>query len=374
MNALEIKDLSKSFGTFSLQNLTLTVPMGTALGLIGENGAGKSTTISLILGQLRRDSGEIRILGQDTDGDSVSVREDIGVVFDESCFPDGLNARQVDKVERCIYKNWDSGAFYEHIRRFDLPETKPFKEYSRGMKMKLALAVALSHKAKLLLLDEATGGLDPLARDELIDELSRFISDGEHAILFSSHIVSDIEKLCGRVAFLHKGRLILSEEKEALLAAHPGQSLEEIILDITRKERAQCRVQLVLTGVYLLLPLFTSVGMMLLAMMPIYALGYDERCRWERYALAMPVRKSDLFWSRFLLGVIAIALGAAVQTLAALLTRRGELLSSLAVTAPSAVVYLLITLPLMMKLGVEKGRFLLLLLTMAFMLLSGAAA
>ena len=144
---------------------------------------------------------------------------------------------------------------------------------------------------------------------------------------------------------------------------------------------AQCRVQLVLTGVYLLLPLFikgiglfASVGMMLLAMMPIYALGYDERCRWERYALAMPVRKSDLFWSRFLLGVVAIALGAAVQTLVALLTGRGELLSSLAVTAPSAVVYLLITLPLMMKLGVEKGRFLLLLLTMAFMLLSGAAA
>lgn len=144
---------------------------------------------------------------------------------------------------------------------------------------------------------------------------------------------------------------------------------------------AQCRVQLVLTGVYLLLPLFikgiglfASVGMMLLAMMPVYALGYDERCRWERYALAMPVRKSDLFWSRFLLGVIAIALGAAVQALAALLAGRGKLLSSLAVTAPSAVVYLLITLPLMMKLGVEKGRFLLLLLTMAFMLLSGAAA
>ena len=144
---------------------------------------------------------------------------------------------------------------------------------------------------------------------------------------------------------------------------------------------AQCRVQLVLTGVYLLLPLFikgiglfASVGMMLLAMMPVYALGYDERCRWERYALAMPVRKSDLFWSRFLLGVIAIALGAAVQALVALLTGRGELLSSLAVTAPSAVVYLLITLPLMMKLGVEKGRFLLLLLTMAFLLLSGALA
>ena len=144
---------------------------------------------------------------------------------------------------------------------------------------------------------------------------------------------------------------------------------------------AQCRVQLVLTGVYLLLPLFirgialfASVGMMLLAMMPVYALGYDERCRWERYALAMPVRKSDLFWSRFLLGVIAVALGAAVQALVALLAGRGDLLSSLAVTAPAAILYLLIVLPLMMKLGVEKGRFLLLLLTAAFMLLSGLIA
>ena len=144
---------------------------------------------------------------------------------------------------------------------------------------------------------------------------------------------------------------------------------------------AQCRVQLVLTGVYLLLPLFirgielfASVGMMLLAMMPVYALGYDERCRWERYALAMPVRKSDLFWSRFLLGVIAVALGAAVQVLVAPLAGRGDLLSSLAVTAPAAILYLLIVLPLMMKLGVEKGRFLLLLLTAAFMLLSGLIA
>ena len=144
---------------------------------------------------------------------------------------------------------------------------------------------------------------------------------------------------------------------------------------------AQCRVQLVLTGVYLLLPLFirgiglfASVGMMLLAMTPVYALGYDERCRWEWYALAMPVRKSDLFWSRFLLGVIAVALGAAVQVLVALLAGRGDLLSSLAVTAPAAILYLLIVLPLMMKLGVEKGRFLLLLLTAAFTLLSGLIA
>ena len=225
MNALEIKDLSKSFGTFSLQNLTLTVPMGTALGLIGENGAGKSTTISLILGQLRRDSGEIRILGQDTDGDSVSVREDIGVVFDESCFPDGLNARQVDKVERCIYKNWDSGAFYEHIRRFDLPETKPFKEYSRGMKMKLGIAAALSHNSKLLILDEATSGLDPVVRDEVVELFSDFTRDEEHSVLISSHIVSDLEKLCDYIAFLHQGRRKPHERCRQHQALPPATSL-----------------------------------------------------------------------------------------------------------------------------------------------------
>ena len=236
MNALEVKNLSKSFGDFALQDVSFTIPMGTALGLIGENGAGKSTTISLILGLLARDGGEITVLGPGS-GSFEAVKEELGVVFDESCFPDGVNARQVDRIEKCLYKNWDSTAYFEHLRRYDLPETKPFKEYSRGMKMKLALAVALSHKARLLLLDEATGGLDPLARDELIGELSRFIADGQHAILLSSHIVSDIEKLCDRVVFLHRGKLVLNEDKDALLAAHPGETLEGIILDRTRKER-----------------------------------------------------------------------------------------------------------------------------------------
>ena len=236
MNALEVKNLSKSFGDFALQDVSFTIPMGTALGLVGENGAGKSTTISLILGLLARDGGEVTVLGHGS-GSFEAVQEELGVVFDESCFPDGVNARQVDRIEKCLYKNWDSTAYFEHLRRYDLPETKPFKEYSRGMKMKLALAVALSHKARLLLLDEATGGLDPLARDELIGELSRFIADGQHAILLSSHIVSDIEKLCDRVVFLHRGKLVLNEDKDALLAAHPGETLEGIILDRTRKER-----------------------------------------------------------------------------------------------------------------------------------------
>ena len=216
MNALEIKDLFKSFGSFSLHNLTLTVPMGSALGLIGENGAGKSTTISLILGQLRRDSGEIRILGQDTDSDSVSVREDIGVVFDESCFPDGLNARQVDKVERCIYKNWDNGAFYEHIRRFDLPETKPFKEYSRGMKMKLALAVALSHKAKLLLLDEPSMGLAPLLIKEIFNIIRRINEDGMTVLLVEQNAFAALS-VAHYAYILEVGRVVLEGTGQELL-------------------------------------------------------------------------------------------------------------------------------------------------------------
>ena len=220
MNALEVRNLSKSFKDFALQNLTFSIPFGSALGLIGENGAGKSTTIALILGLLQPDTGQISILGQLL-SQSIDLKEDIGTVFDEACFPDGINARQVDRIEALLYKNWSSETYFDYIQRFNLPETKAFKAYSRGMKMKLALAVALSHNAKILLLDEATGGLDPLAREELLVELKKFLSDGAHAILLSSHIVSDIEKLCSHVAFLHKGRLILNEKKETLLSAYP---------------------------------------------------------------------------------------------------------------------------------------------------------
>lgn len=238
MNALEVRNLKKSFGTFTLRDVTFTLPMGSALGLIGENGAGKSTTISLLLNLIERDGGEVKVLGTDNAcADFISTREDIGTVFDESCFPDGITAEQVDKIERCIFKNWDSEAFFAHLDAYDLPRKQMFKSFSRGMKMKLSLAVALSHGAKLLLLDEATGGLDPLARDELIEELEKFIADGQHAILLSSHIVSDIEKLCDRIVYLHKGGVIVNEEKRVLLAANEGENLEEIILKIAREER-----------------------------------------------------------------------------------------------------------------------------------------
>ena len=240
MNALDVQNLTKSFGTFSLRDVSFTLPMGSALGLVGENGAGKSTTISLLLNLLPRDSGEVKVLGCDcTDSDFTQLKEDIGVVFDEACFPESITAERVDGIERYLYKNWDSEAYFARLRQFELPRNRAFKQFSRGMKMKLSLAVALSHNAKLLLLDEATGGLDPIARDELLDELKEFIADGRHAILLSSHIVSDIEKLCDSVAFLHRGTLEFCESRETLLAAHPGKTMEEIILDIAREERAR---------------------------------------------------------------------------------------------------------------------------------------
>ena len=195
MNALELRGLTKHYKDFTLGPLDLTLPGGTICGLIGENGAGKSTTIKLILDMLQRDGGTVTIL----DG-----------------IPLCLNAVEVGKVMAGIYRNWDAGDYTAFCRKFDLPPDKKYKDYSAGMQRKLCIAVALSHHAKLLLLDEATNGLDPVVRDEVVDILLDFARDEERSILISSHIVSDLEKLCDTIAFLHKGRLLLCEEKDAL--------------------------------------------------------------------------------------------------------------------------------------------------------------
>ena len=217
MNALEIKSLNKSYPGFALDNLNLTLPQGCILGLIGENGAGKSTTIKLILDLIRPDSGSITILG--TEHTRLS-REDIGVVLDEVGIPECLTASQVGKVMKNLFKNWDSRRFDELLTQFSIPDGKIFKEFSRGMKMKLGIAVAMSHGARLLILDEATSGLDPVVRDEVVTMLSEFTREEGHSILISSHIVSDLEKLCDYIAFLHKGKLMLYEEKDVLLSRY----------------------------------------------------------------------------------------------------------------------------------------------------------
>ena len=220
MNALEIKNLTKIYPGFTLDDLNLTLPSGCIMGLIGENGAGKSTTIKLILDMIHKDSGSITILGKDnTDGIELT-KEDIGVVMDEVGIPECLTVKQVGKVMKNTFRNWDDAEYTRLIQKLALPDKKQFKEFSRGMKMKLGIAIALSHNAKLLILDEATSGLDHVVRDEVVEMLSDFTRDEAHSILISSHIVSDLEKLCDYIAFIHKGKLLLCEEKDQLLAEY----------------------------------------------------------------------------------------------------------------------------------------------------------
>lgn len=213
MNALEIRSLQKHRKGFSLDGINLTLPAGCIMGLIGENGAGKTTTIKLLLDMIRKDGGTVRILGKDS---AEISKEDIGVVLDEVGLPTCLTACQVDKIMSKAYTQWSSDEFFAYLKRLNVPENKAFSALSRGMKMKLGIACALSHKAKLLILDEATSGLDPAVRDEVIDILLDFTRDEEHSVLISSHIVSDLEKICDYIAFLHKGRLMLCEEKDRL--------------------------------------------------------------------------------------------------------------------------------------------------------------
>lgn len=217
MNALEIRNLTKSYPGFTLDNINLTLPIGCIMGLIGENGAGKSTTIKLILDMIHKDSGSITILGKDNQDNIELTKEDIGVVLDEVGLPECLIAQQVGNVMKHTFRNWDGAEYAQLLKKLALPEQKRFKAFSRGMKMKLGIAIAMSHNSKLLILDEATSGLDPVVRDEIIEMFNDFTRDEGHSILISSHIVSDLEKLCDYIAFLHEGKLLLCEEKDQLL-------------------------------------------------------------------------------------------------------------------------------------------------------------
>ncbi len=219
MNALELKNLTKTYPGhpgFQLTEVNLTLPGGCIMGLIGENGAGKSTVFKLILGIIEANYGSVTILGRGQK-ELPLIKEDIGVVLDEVGLPQCLTAMQMDAVFGLMYSHWDRPLFRSLLKKMAVPEEKSFDALSRGMKMKLGLAIALSHHPKLLLLDEATSGIDPVARDEIIDMLMDFTRDESHSILISSHIVSDLEKLCDYIAFLHKGKLLLLEEKDRLL-------------------------------------------------------------------------------------------------------------------------------------------------------------
>ena len=218
MNAIEMKHVTISYASFRLNDVSLSLPSGCIMGLVGENGAGKSTTIQLIMNTVQKETGEILVLGKNnTSEDFKQVKEDIGIVLDEAYYPEVLSPANVSRIMRHTYRNWQEDRFYDYLKQFDLPEKKKFKEFSRGMKMKLAIAVALSHQPKLLILDEATSGLDPVIRDEILEIFNDFTRDESHSVLLSSHIISDLEKICDYIAYLHHGSLLFCEEKDVLL-------------------------------------------------------------------------------------------------------------------------------------------------------------
>lgn len=214
-NALTVSGLTKTYKDFVLDHVSFTVPSGSIVGLIGENGAGKSTTLHAALGLIQKEAGQVSILGSET-LDS-AAKEQIGVVFDGSNYPEILSPKKLDRVMKNIYRSWDEAAYFRLLKDFSLPLDKQIRQFSKGMKMKLAIAVALSHHAKLLILDEATSGLDPVIRDDILNMLLDFVQSEDHSILVSSHITSDLEKIADYIVLIHDGKIVFSKPKDELV-------------------------------------------------------------------------------------------------------------------------------------------------------------
>ena len=219
-NAIEIKNLTKRYDGFTLDNVSFNVPKGSIMGFIGQNGAGKTTTINSLLNILKWDSGEIRLLGKEMPEHEYEVKEQIAAIFDMLPFNDDLSARQLTKIMGGIWKEWDAERFENYLERFQLPFKKKFGQFSKGMKMKLQIAAGLSHNAKLLIMDEATTGLDPVVRNEILDIFLEYLQDEDNSILMSSHITSDLEKVADMVTFIDKGKILITGIKDEILDSH----------------------------------------------------------------------------------------------------------------------------------------------------------
>lgn len=216
-NVIEIKDLSKTYDKFKLDDINLNIPKGIIVGLIGENGAGKTTLIKSILNLINIDSGNIKIFGKSNKESDAIIKEDIGIVLDNMFFPEILNAKDINLIMKDIYKNWDSDLYFNYLEKFDIPLSKKIKDLSKGMRKKLEIITALVHKPKILILDEPTSGLDPVVRDEILDMFLEFIQDENNTILLSSHITSDLEHIADRIVFIDHGKLIMNENKDEIL-------------------------------------------------------------------------------------------------------------------------------------------------------------
>ncbi len=219
-NVIEVNGITKKYDGFLLDNVSFNVAKGSIMGFIGQNGSGKSTTINAILNIIRTDSGNIKVFGMDNRKHETEIKKHISAVFDELPFHDELNADALNRIFRDIYFEWDSEIFRSYLDRFQLPRKKKFGQFSKGMKMKLQIAAALSHNAKLLILDEATTGLDPVIRNEILDIFLEFLQDEENSVFMSSHITTDIEKVADSVTFIDKGKILLSGFKDDILNSH----------------------------------------------------------------------------------------------------------------------------------------------------------
>ncbi len=219
-NALTVSGLKKKYQEFTLSDISFEVPQGTIVGLIGKNGAGKSTIINTVLGLTHKDGGSVTVLGKPEQEIDFATRNQIGVVFDSNNFPNGLTPRKLNKLLKNVFLSWDEDMYFTTLEKVSLPTNKKIKTFSKGMKMKLSIAVSISHHAKLLILDEATSGLDPIVRDDILDMLLDFVQDEENSILVSSHITSDLEKIADYIVFIHDGCLVFSKSKDELLESY----------------------------------------------------------------------------------------------------------------------------------------------------------
>ena len=217
-NIIEIKNLKKKYDDkFELGKIDLAIPKGVIVGLIGENGAGKTTLIKSMLNIIKIDSGEIKIFGKDYKKEEKTIKEDIGVVLDNMFFPELLNAKDINNAMKDVYKNWDSELYFSYLKEFDLPDNKPLKSMSKGMRKKLEIVAAISHKPKLLILDEPTSGLDPVVRSEVLEIFQKFIEDEEHSIILSTHITTDLEHIADEIIFIDKGKKVLQKSRDEII-------------------------------------------------------------------------------------------------------------------------------------------------------------
>lgn len=217
INTVEIRNLKKNYSDFNLEIDKLNIPSGEVIGLIGENGAGKTTLIKLILNAINKESGEIKIFNKRLDDYENIIKEDIGVVLDNSFFPETLNPQNIDSIMKDIYKNWDSELFYKYLSDFNIKRNQILKSMSKGMRKKVEIAASLSHHPKLLILDEATSGLDPVVRNEILDIFLNFMEDDEHTIILSTHITSDLEHIADRIVFINNGKIVLESDCDEIM-------------------------------------------------------------------------------------------------------------------------------------------------------------